>query len=107
MPVMIAFFKDMPHFSSIQGTRRRVPQKPALGCFTVKIHPPHPLDHQLRFGCVKINDVAAKRFLTIDRNLPDLLATHPQPKKTLGVGHSSAQDAGGGFESGVVGKHGL
>jgi hypothetical protein len=56
---------------------------------------------------VKINDVAAKRFLTIKLNLPDLLATHPRPKKALGVGHGSAQDAGGGFASGVVWKHGL
>jgi hypothetical protein len=56
---------------------------------------------------VKINDVAAKRFLTIKLNLPDLLATHPRPKKALGVGHGSAQAAGGGFESGVVWKHGL
>jgi hypothetical protein len=56
---------------------------------------------------VKINDLSAKRFLTMERNLPDLLATHPLPKKTLGVGHGSAQDAGGGFASGVVWKHGL
>jgi hypothetical protein len=56
---------------------------------------------------VKINDVAAKRFLTIERNRPDLLATHPRPKKALGVGHGSAQDTGGVFESGVAWKHGL
>jgi hypothetical protein len=49
-----------------------------------------------RIGCVKINDVAAKRFLAIERNRPDLLATHPRPKKALGVGQGSAQDAGGG-----------
>ena len=60
-----------------------------------------------RFGCVKINDVVAKRFLTIELNRPDLLATHPRPKKALGVGHSSAQDAGGVSESRVVWKHGL
>jgi hypothetical protein len=60
-----------------------------------------------RIGRVKINDVAAKRFLTIKLNLPDLLATHPRPKKALGVGHGSAQAAGGGFASGVVWKHGL
>ena len=34
-------------------------------------------------------------------------ATHPRPKKALGVGHGSAQDAGGVFASGVVWKHGL
>jgi hypothetical protein len=60
-----------------------------------------------RIGCVKINDVAAKRFLAIERNRPDLLATHPRPKKALGVGQGSAQDAGGVFASGVVWKHGL
>jgi hypothetical protein len=65
------------------------------------------LDHQLRFGCVKINYVAAKRFLTIELKLPDPLATHPRPKKALGVGHGSAQDAGGVSEFGVVWKHGL
>jgi hypothetical protein len=31
----------------------------------------------------------------------------PRPKKALGVGHGSAQDAGGVFESRVVWKHGL
>jgi hypothetical protein len=36
-----------------------------------------------RIGRVKINDLSAKRFLTMERNLPDLLATHPLPKKTL------------------------
>jgi hypothetical protein len=36
-----------------------------------------------------------------------LLDTHPRPKKAFGVGHGSAQDAGGGFASGVVWKHGL
>jgi hypothetical protein len=56
---------------------------------------------------VKINDLAAKRFLTIELNRPDLLAAHPRPKKALAVGHGSAQDAGGGFEPGVVWKHGL
>jgi hypothetical protein len=56
---------------------------------------------------VKINDLAAKRFLTIERKRPDLLAMHPRPKKALGVGHGSAQDAGGGFEFGGVWKHGL
>jgi hypothetical protein len=79
-----------------------------VSSFDIRILPEHDFSfrHE-RIGCVKINDLAAKRFLTIERNLPDLLAMHPRPKKALGVGHGSAQDAGGGFESGVVWKHGL
>jgi hypothetical protein len=73
------------------------------GLGSMPLHIPSPVSLWVR----KNQRWSRKRFLTIERNRPDLLAMHPRPKKALGVGHGSARDAGGGFESGVVWKYGL
>jgi hypothetical protein len=50
-----------------------------------------------RIGCVRINEVAAKRFLTIERNRPDLLVprTRDQRRRLASVMVRRRTRAGG------------
>ena len=62
-------------------------------------------DHEARGGAVEIDDVGADRFLAIELEAMELLATQAMPELLLGIGLVAAEFAGEGFLGGSVGFH--